>query len=132
MAIILLDLNHTLVANSEEKRSPFTKQIEQEIYRAWLPSLFKEDHQIILITARPEKYVEQTLESLRTKIGFIPDDYYFNSFDLPPHHLKKRIVTELIFPKYGNEPSNYIAVESNPKTVAVYRELGITQAMKIV
>jgi hypothetical protein len=32
--IILLDLNYTLVANSEVKLQPFTKQIEQEIYRA--------------------------------------------------------------------------------------------------
>ena len=65
--IALVDLNYTLVENSPKwgapKIYPFIRQIEQETYRQWLVD-FLRDKYAILITARPIRYKEQTLERI--------------------------------------------------------------------
>ena len=65
--IALVDLNYTLVENSPKwgapKIYPFIRQIEQETYRQWLVD-FLRDKYAILITARPQKYREATLERI--------------------------------------------------------------------
>jgi hypothetical protein len=48
--ILLLDLNYTLVENSDDKRRPFIKQIEAEQYRRWLVELIR-PHHVIMMTA---------------------------------------------------------------------------------
>ena len=73
--IALVDLNYTLVENSPKwgapKIYPFIRQIEQETYRQWLVD-FLRDKYAILITARPQKYREATLERIkRDKAGTI-------------------------------------------------------------
>lgn len=50
--IYLLDLNYTLVANSENKRSPFIVQIAEEKYRAALVERLQCER-VFLLTARP-------------------------------------------------------------------------------
>lgn len=66
--IALVDLNYTLVENSPKwgapKIYPFIRQIEQETYRQWLVD-FLRDKYAILITARPQKYREATLERIK-------------------------------------------------------------------
>ncbi len=79
----LLDLNYTLVANSHEKHSPFAEQIRQETYRDWLVALLRSRY-VILMTARPVKYRELTLDSIQEKTGWTPNESYFNSYNLPP------------------------------------------------
>ena len=61
--IILLDLNYTLVANSEVKVQPIVRQIEQEIYRSELIDAVR-DLAVILITARPASHRTATLDSV--------------------------------------------------------------------
>lgn len=65
--IALVDLNYTLVGNSpkwgEPRITPFSRQIGQETYRQWLVD-FLRDKYAILITARPARYREQTLERI--------------------------------------------------------------------
>lgn len=122
--IILLDLNYTLVANSHDKRKPFTTQIEYEQYREWLVSLVAPYH-TILMTARPEKHRQLTLDSLYGKAGWIPQEAHFNRYYKPPHIAKRIMLEQLVFPKHGKNPKQYLAIESNPRTQAMYGEFGI-------
>ncbi len=122
--IILLDLNYTLVANSHIKKSPFIRQIEVEQYRHWLIDLIL-DRTVILITARPVKYQEQTLHSIYMKTGWQPTAAVFNYLNMRPPVFKKRAVLERVYPQFGNDPEKYLAIESNPKTRAMYESLNI-------
>ena len=121
--IILLDLNYTLVSNSLTKKSPFTKQIEAEEYRGWMIELVK-PYTTILITARPQKHRNQTLQSILDKTGWQPQDAYFNAYNLRPPQAKEKMLLEIIFPSYGRE-SPYLAIESNPRTRTMYAKYNI-------
>jgi hypothetical protein len=118
-----LDLNYTLVENSTTKVSPFSRQIEQEVYRAWLVDLLR-DRNVIMLTARPAKYRQQTLESLLLKTGWRPGEAHFNEDGLRPPLAKRAMLERLVFPVYGRDAA-YFALESNPQTRAMYREFGI-------
>jgi hypothetical protein len=122
--IILLDLNYTLVANSHEKRKPFALQIQQETYRNWLVSLVAPYH-TILMTARPEKHKQPTLDSLYFKVGWVPQEAHFNRYYKPPHIAKRIMLEQLVLPKHGSSGEQYLAIESNPRTQAMYAEFGI-------
>jgi len=124
--ICLLDLNFTLVANSHEKRSPFTAQIQHEQYRQWLVEKLRNDH-VILITARPERHAVQTLTSIKGKTGWNANEAFFNQHNLRPPQAKERILIEHIFPKHGSN-AEFFAIESNPLTRAMYAKHGIKSA----
>jgi len=122
--IILLDLNYTLVANSEKKASPFTRQIEGEEYRQDLVELIKPAY-VILMTARPEKHREATLKSIKAKTGWLPQEAFFNIRNLRPPEAKERMLLDLVFPSHGEDPDQYYAIESNPATRGMYKRYGI-------
>jgi hypothetical protein len=117
--IILLDLNYTLVENSEEKNRDMLEQIAGERYRQWLIDLVQ-PHTVILITARPAKYHAATMQSISDKTGWKPAEAYFNAFNLPPPLCKDRILNGFVFPKHGKDGAKYFGIESNPKTRAMY------------
>ena len=122
--IILLDLNYTLIANSHEKHKPFTLQIHHETYRNWLVSLVAPYH-TILMTARPEAYKHATLDSIYSKTGWVPRQAHFNRYYKPPHIAKRIMLERLVFPEHGSNGAHYLAIESNPKTQAIYAECDI-------
>jgi hypothetical protein len=122
--IILLDHNYTLVANSDQKRSPFIRQIEIEEYRHDLVNLVC-DQYVILVTARPKKYSSVTIERIKQKTGWSPDEWYFNK-GYPPPAWKKFVLEKFIFPRHGNDPALYLAIESNPRTRSMYQSFDIT------
>ena len=121
--IYLLDLNYTLVANSHEKHAPFAEQIRQETYRDWLVALLRSRY-VILMTARPVKYRDLTLESIQAKTGWNPNEAYFNSYRLPPPQAKERMLREFVLPPPGRKAA-FTAIESNPATHAMYARFGI-------
>ncbi len=121
--VILLDLNYTLVANSHIKQTPFLAQIKQETYRKDLIELVR-PHNVILITARPDKYKAVTLGNIEQQTGWKPDRAYFNTTRLYPHQFKRKTFVEEIEWRYGSE--KFVAIESNPKTIKEYQLLGIT------
>jgi hypothetical protein len=127
--IILLDLNYTLVSNSQEKIKPFARQIDNECYSSDLLNRIK-DKTVILITARPKLHKDRTLQSIKYKMGWQPQDAYFNEWFLTPPSCKKKILEKYIFPKYGANPETYVAIESNPSTRAMYEKLGIVALTK--
>ncbi len=124
--IYLLDLNYTLVANSPKRGStpirPFIRQIEQEEYRQWLIDLLS-PHQVILITARPDRYREVTLARIQEKTGWAPIDAFFADINSRPHMIKEHLLESYIFPKYGRK--GFFGLESNPHTRAMYARHGI-------
>ena len=122
--IILLDLNNTLVENSDEKRKPFAAQIAHERYRQWLVKLVASYH-TILMTARPEKYKDHTMDSITRKTGWVPQEAYFNRYSKPPQTAKHIMLEESVFPVHGEKPDQYIAIESNPRTKLMYETFGI-------
>lgn len=119
--IYLLDLNYTLVSNSQEKRSPFTRQIEHETYRGELLQRLAGE-QVILITARPDHHREQSLASIASKTGWQPMAAYFNEWNLRPPLAKEKLLLEQIRPRWSGP---FFGIESNPLTRAMYEKHGI-------
>ena len=93
--IALVDLNYTLVENSPKwgapKIYPFIRQIEQETYRQWLVD-FLRDKYAILITARPQKYREATLERIKLLTGWQPQEVYFAEISATPPEIKEDLL----------------------------------------
>lgn len=122
--IILLDLQYTLVANSKEAPFPFEAwALPGERYREWLVDLMRPEY-VCLITIRGEEFREGSLRSIAEKTGWQPEEAYFSPFiQRAPQH-KNRILVEDIFPRHGRE-RDYLALESNDATQAMYQALGI-------
>lgn len=114
--IILLDLNYTLVENSDVKASPFTKQIEKEVYRKWLIELCRPYH-TIMITARPANHQAQTLQHIFKTTKWMPQECYFN-IGLKPPQWKEQVLDSYVFPRFAAK--DLLAIESNPATRAMY------------
>lgn len=121
--IALVDLNYTLVENSPKwgapKIYPFIRQIEQETYRQWLVD-FLRDKCAILITARPQKYREATLERIKLLTDWQPQEAYFAEISATPPDIKEDLLLRYIFPKHGRNGKDYFGIESNPKIRAMY------------
>lgn len=124
--IILLDLNYTLVSNQMQTRMirPFASRLRAEEYRKDLVEAIKEN-QVIIITARPSFQGSQSLENIKAKTGWQPMEAYFNDLQLDPPSIKESILQRFVFPKHGTDGKQYFAVESNPRTRAMYYRYGI-------
>ena len=124
--ICLLDLNYTLVANQMETRylRPFSRRMEGEEYRMDLLEAIKDDY-VIIITARPQYQQAETMRNILKKTGWQPKDIYFNDIDAEPPVFKESALQRFVFPKYGADPIQFYAVESNPKTRTMYHKYGI-------
>lgn len=129
--ICLLDLNYTLVKNQMETRMirPFSKRMEAEEYRLDLIEAIRNDY-VIIVTARPQYQMKQTMENIWKKTGWQPQEFYFNDIDAEPPVFKESALRRFIFPIHGEqilspEGPIYYAVESNPKTRAMYSKFGI-------
>lgn len=119
--ICLLDLNYTLVGNQKETRTlrPFWRRMAYEEYRKDLIDAIKDDY-VIIITARPNYQQEQTMQNVWKKTGWKPDEMYFNDLDADPPTFKESALRRWVFPRHGNNGTDYYAVESNPKTREMY------------
>ena len=124
--ICLLDLNYTLVGNQAQTRSlrPFSKRMEQEEYRKDLIEAIRDDY-VIIITARPDYQMRQTMENVFKKTGWKPDEVYFNDINAEPPVFKESALKRFVFPKHGEDGSRMYAVESNPVTRQMYDLYGI-------
>lgn len=125
--ICLLDLNYTLVGNQLATRTirPFSARMQAEEYRLDLIDAIRDDY-VIIITARPDYQMKQTMENIRKKTGWMPQEWYFNDLNADPPTIKESILRRFVFPKHGPDPEKFYAVESNPKTRTMYGRHGIT------
>lgn len=124
--IYLLDLNYTLVANQQETRNlrPFSTRLEKEEYREDLIDAINDEH-VIIITARPDYQGKESLENIMRKTGWNPQEAHFNDINAEPPAFKESALLRFVFPKYGDNGDQYFAIESNPKTRAMYKKYGI-------
>ena len=72
--ICLLDLNYTLVGNQADTRllRPFARRMAAEEYRADLIEAIRDDY-VIIVTARPDYQMRQTMENIKKKTGWQPN-----------------------------------------------------------
>lgn len=124
--ICLLDLNYTFVSNQKSTRfiRPFSARMEAEEYRLDLLDAIRDDY-VIIITARPDYQAAASLDNIKRKTGWQPAEAYFNDIGAEPPVFKKSALERFVFPKHGNTHSLYYAVESNPKTRAMYASFEI-------
>lgn len=124
--IILLDLNYTLVSNQQSTRllRPFSLRMEKEEYRKDLLDAIQENY-VVIVTARPEYQKQNTLANIWKKMNWYPAEAYFNDINAEPPAFKESALRRFIFPKHGSTGSQYLAIESNPKTRAMYARYGI-------
>ena len=103
--ICLLDLNYTLVSNQQETKflRPFSKRMEGEEYRLDLIEAIKDDY-VIIVTARPDRQMEETMVNIKKKTGWEPQELYFNDIDGEPPVFKESALKRFIFPKHGTCP----------------------------
>lgn len=127
--ICLLDLNYTLVSNQAQTRMlrPFSKRMEGEEYRLDLIEAIKDDY-VIIVTARPDYQMKETMENVKKKTGWEPQEIYFNDINGEPPVFKESALRRFIFPKHGMNPEQFYAVESNPRTRTMYAKYKITAA----
>lgn len=137
--VVLLDLNYTFVANSAEQwadksKRPYRDKIAEETYRTWLLPLFAAARaDVQLITVRPAWFEKDTLRRIRGYCdGWLPDGHHFRTdrdATAPAH--KRAVLIERIFPAFGapGDPAvRYLALESNPRTTAMYHGEGVPTA----
>ena len=132
--IILQDLNVALSTNFKEidKHRPMSNFVENvEEYRSWIVDLLKHEY-VVLMTARSVGYEDLTLSRINDQTGWKPNDWCFNPYGNPDgkgtlraHLAKERYLNEYIFPRYGDDPKRFFAIESNKYTRAMYRSYGI-------
>ena len=127
--IILLDLNFTLVSNSAKSRGRYPSRIYTQEYEEDLIDLIKDNH-VILITARREKFKDETLAHIKEQTGFVPNESYWNLDDhvrlkLKPPEIKEYWMEKEVIPNHGDDMDKYLAIESNRDTRRMYHGLGI-------
>ncbi|MFZ9936334.1 MAG: hypothetical protein ACO3JG_04675 [Luteolibacter sp.] len=100
------------------------KRLEEERYRQWLVELVR-PHTVILITARPDRWQEATLNRIEQETGWRPNDACFapKGWWNPPA-IKEHLLRKHIFPGHG-EDARYIAIESNPRSREMYARFEI-------
>lgn len=125
--IILLDLNYTLVANNPARGTTppsMTQRLASEQYRQWLVKLVR-PHTVILITARPERWMKATLDRIKQETGWCPQDACFAPLGWRnPPAIKEHLLRTAVFPVHGDQ-ATYTAIESNPHTREMYGLFGI-------
>ena len=87
---------------------------------------------VVLMTARSVGYEDIALNRIIDQTGWKPNDWCFNPYGNPAGKgtlraqlAKERDLNEYIFPRYGDDPKRFFAIESNKYTRAMYRSYGI-------
>jgi len=124
--IILLDLNYTLIADNPVSRHirPIERRVEREQYRLDLVEALA-GYRVFLLTARPERHKAATLAALGRRLPeLVLEGAYFNTHDEDPPAAKRRMLETHILPA-GIDPAVCLAIESNPRTRAMYARYAI-------
>ena len=122
--IILLDLNYTLISNSWKIRNDelpqkiFNRQYEHELVNKI------KDNYVILITASPYETSFDSLKHIEENTDLKIFESYWN-FGKRPHELKEYWLEKAVFTTHGDDPSKYLAIESNKDTREMYARFGI-------
>jgi len=127
--IVLLDLNYTLIGDQQVSRNirPIERRVELEQYRLDLVEAVA-GYRVFMLTARPERHKAATLAAIGRRIPqLVLERAYFNTHDEQPPDAKRRMLKTYILPD-GIDPATCFAVESNPRTRAMYAGLNVVSA----
>ena len=127
--VILLDLQSTLSTNFRQMGTrPIAKRIrDEEEYRSylvdWLRKVQQRGWEVHLFTVRTVDRRDATLESIRAKTGWQPDESWFKSAETgTPPEVKSAFLDRLIPER---NPSALFALESNDHTRRMFKERAI-------
>jgi len=121
--VILLDLNYTLVWNSQDTMS--RRRYDEEIYRPWLIDLVQTFH-VCLVTVRSIAEEQSTLDRIEAQSGWRPTEAHFNDRGLHAEEWKEQVLHTRILPRF--EKFRLLAFESNAKVHKVYDVNGVPWA----
>lgn len=124
--IVLLDYQATLVTNFQESHAWRKKD-----YSEWIRNherlsthlrdlLIKDDYYVILITARSTRYMNLTMQKIHKELNWLPNEFYFNAWELQPPQCKQKILNQSIFERF--KATEMIAIESNIATREMYKK----------
>lgn len=123
--IILLDLNYTLISNSWKIRYDelpikiFNRQYEHELVNKI------KDNYVILITASPYETSFDSLKHIEENTDLKISESYWNFGNTSPPELKEYWIKKAVLTTHGDDPSKYLAIESNKDTREMYARFGI-------
>lgn len=127
--IILMDLNVALSSNFHDMKNygfeDFVKN--HETYRSKTIDLLRPEF-VVLITARDVKWGVHTLSRIWKTTQWTPNDALFNDTGLSGQNaplIKKTQMLKKVYSRYGDNPKQYYAIESNKNTRDMYASLGI-------
>jgi len=127
--IVLMDLNVALSSNFHDMKNygfeDFVKN--HEAYRSKTIDLLRPEF-VVLITARDVKWGVHTLSRIWKTSQWTPNDALFNDTGLSGQDaplIKKTQMLNKVYSRYGDNPKQYYAIESNKNTRDMYASLGI-------
>ena len=136
MHILLLDLNQTLSSNMREvlgasgRPGGYGQAItDVEQYRGplieWLKGIQAEEWEVHLFTVRKAKHSDRTLESIRRKTGWMPDNAWFNDTGIAGQNAAR--VKEILLDRVLEScaPTHLYALESNVNVHSMFRRRGV-------
>ena len=83
------------------------------------------DNYVILITASPDYISEDSLKHIEENTDLKISESYWNFGNQSPPELKEHWLKKAVLPKHGDDPSKYLAIESNEDTREMYARFGI-------
>jgi hypothetical protein len=82
-------------------------------------------HPVVLISARPDRWLEATLERIEQETGWRPDAACFAPHGWwNPSAIKEHLLYRDVFPQWGRD-AKYLAIESNPRSRGMFAKFGI-------
>ena len=96
----------------------FNRQYEHELVNKI------KDNYVILITASPYETSFDSLKHIEENTDLKIFESYWN-FGKRPHELKEYWLEKAVFTTHGDDPSKYLAIESNKDTREMYARFGI-------
>lgn len=120
--IILLDLNVTLVSNTSQAHElPYTYNVDKEYYRQWLIDMLRDEY-VIMMTSRPERHKQETLQRIKRLHGWNPQEALFNSYRKPAPVAKSIMLRTVVFKRHGIPKDQiYLALESNRASRTMFK-----------
>lgn len=128
LPVILLDLQGTLADTRMPTYPPPARWVEaRETYRGWLiDQMVAGGFVVELITHRADDLALATLGRIyRETGGWLPDRWWFRTTRETAPAWKERVLTGPVMAEYGRDPARYLALESNPRTRAMFEAHGI-------
>jgi hypothetical protein len=134
--VILLDLNSTLAENGssywnldQRSRPDYGKWIAtSETYRSWLVELCRNET-VVLITVRNERHRAKTISRISDTCNWTPQVALFNTTSqrgaAAAPGVKQSLLSNEVFPQFGEPDNQYLALESNAASRAMYARNGI-------